>query len=174
MKLVLMTQSRHGAVWTNALRTVQPRGAPLRYSLSVAMHRRRRQALSAQAYSEMEGSAAVKGSERIGHVAAAAMRARTEQEPIALVRRLSLIVNCKQDGMVHRLSEASRRLARDRRRTQCGWRAGSAVGNVRFCSTSVWPPPGTLTARLCSKCFPSASAHERMTALSNDPIVKTD
>ena len=59
--------------------------------------------------------------------------------------------------MVHRLSNASRFLQRDKRRSMCGWRAGGAASNVRFCATQVWPPPG-MTGRICSKCFPRLSA----------------
>ena len=87
---------------------------------------------------------------------------------------MPLVVNNKEHGLVHKLSEHSRRAVRDKRRTFCGWKAGGASSNVRFCSTAIWPPLGVSVKRLCSKCFPRADALERMTALSDDPIVKTD
>ena len=55
---------------------------------------------------------------------------------------------------MHRLSRATRFTHRDKRRSVCGWRAGSAASKVRFCSTKVWPPPG-MAGRICSKCFHS-------------------
>ena len=88
-----------------------------------------------------------------GH-AAALLRARNKQEAVALPMPLGLIVNNREYGLIHRLSEASRSAPRELRRARCGWRAGGAVANARFCYTSVWPPLGAATHRLCSKCFP--------------------
>ena len=89
----------------------------------------------------------------VGH-AAAFLRARKQQEAIVLPKLLGLIVNNKEHGLVHRLSEATRSAPRELRRAKCGWRAGGAVAKARFCYTSVWPPLGAATHRLCSKCFP--------------------
>ena len=94
---------------------------------------------------------------RIGHVAAALMEWKQKQRVTDLPGVVQLIVNTKENGYVHRLSKSSRLLPRDKRRAHCGWRAGSSVANARFCRTRVWPPTGTYTARICSKCFPSSS-----------------
>ena len=81
----------------------------------------------------------------LGH-AAALFRARNKQEAVALPMALALIVNNKQHGLIHRLSEASRSAPRELRRARCGWRAGGAVAKARFCYTSVWPPLGAACA----------------------------
>jgi hypothetical protein len=121
----------------------------------------------------MEGGAAQTGTDRMGYAAAALVRARTHQEPIALSGLLPLVINNKENGFVHRLSEGSRTMARDQRRTLCGWQAGGATANARFCNTSLWPPLGVATTRLCSKCFPSADVVAKRGALSDDPVVDT-
>ena len=74
-----------------------------------------------------------------------------------------LVTNINKGGMVHRVADTSRYLPRDRRRSRCGWRVGSAVSNVYFTQTSVWPP--CKPAPLCSRCFASggASATETVT-----------
>lgn len=119
----------------------------------------------------MEGSGALTGTDRIGHAAAAVVRARAQQQATSLPGLLELVVNNRENGLIHRLSEASRTAARAQRRTRCGWRAGSAAANVRFCSTCVWPPLGAAAAhRLCSKCFPSAGASEPGRVPGDDPI----
>ena len=110
------------------------------------------------------------GTARISHV----VQARTHQATVALSGLLPLVVNNKEHGLIHRLSEGSRNAARDQRRTLRGWRAGSVAANVRFCNTSVWPPLGVSTIRLCSKCFPTADVLEERNALSDDPIADTD
>ena len=97
------------------------------------------------------------------------VRVRMHQA-IALPGLMSLVVNAKEHGLIHRLSDTSRGAARDRRRTVCGWRAGSAASNAHFCNTSLWPPLGAATTRLCSKCFPSADAAAARGAPSDDPI----
>ena len=55
---------------------------------------------------------------------------------------LHIVVNLRQKGMVHKASNASRFLQRDKRKSCCGWRAGGAISSVRFCATEVWPVPG--------------------------------
>ena len=110
------------------------------------------------------------GTARISH----AVRAKTHQTTVALPGLLPLVVNNKENGLIHRLSEGSRNAARDQRRARCGWRAGSAASNARFCNTCVWPPLGVATSRLCSKCFPSADATVQGGALSDDPITCVD
>ena len=111
------------------------------------------------------------GTDRIGHAAATVVRTRPQKETISLQGALPLAVNNKERGLMHQLSETSRTVPRDKRRTLCGWRAGSAAANARFCSTSVWPPVGVATDRLCSKCFPNAIIVVQEGTLSEDPIV---
>ena len=111
---------------------------------------------------------ATTGSNRIGHVAEAVMRARETSETTTLSSMIHVVVNNKEEGHVHRLSEAMLNLPRDRRRTQCGWRAGAAGANARFSSTCVWPPLGCTKSRLCAKCFPRAEP--LAVALPDDPI----
>ena len=118
----------------------------------------------------MTDGAVQTGTARLNH----ALRERSRRVTEPLDGLMPLVVNNKEHGLVHKLSEHSRRAARDKRRTFCGWKAGGASSNVRFCSTSIWPPLGVSVKRLCSKCFPRADSYERMTALSDDPIVKTD
>ena len=72
-----------------------------------------------------------------------------------------------RNGLVHRLTNASRSLQREKRRSICGWRAGGVVSNARFCETTVWPPPG-MARRLCNKCFPEPVAREP--GVDVDPI----
>ena len=67
---------------------------------------------------------------------------------------LYIIVNLRAKGMVHKASNASCFLHRDKRKSFCGWRAGGAASSVRFCATNVWPVPG-FKGRICSKCFPT-------------------
>ena len=125
-------------------------------------------ALSAQRLERMD---ALTGTDRIGQAAAAVVRARAHQRATSLPGLLELVVNNRENGLIHRLSEASRTAPRAQRRTRCGWRAGGAAANVRFCSTCVWPPLGAAVAhRLCSKCFPSAGAPEPGRVLGDDPI----
>ena len=114
------------------------------------------------------------GTDRIGHAAAAVVRTRPQKETISLQGALPLAVNNKEHGLMHQLSETSRTAPRDKRRTLCGWRAGSAAANARFCNTSVWPPLGAPITRLCSKCFPIAGATVQGGALSGDPITCVD
>ena len=74
--------------------------------------------------------------------------------------------------MAHRLSHASRLMPRDKRRSLCGWRAGGAASNVRFCSTEVWPPPG-MAERLCKKCFPTVPVAAAL-GLNEDAIEEAE
>ena len=67
-----------------------------------------------------------------------------------------LITNLKEGGMVHRLHTASHDTSWERRRSRCGWRAGSAASHVKFWSTKRWPP--CPRSRLCAKCFPCGIA----------------
>ena len=122
----------------------------------------------AQGYQRLE--AAQTGTDRIGHAAAAVVRTRPQKETISLQGALPVAVNNKERGLMHQLSETSRTAPRDKRRTLCGWRAGSAAANARFCNTSVWPPLGIATDRLCSKCFPNAGIVVQGGTLSEDPI----
>ena len=108
------------------------------------------------------------GTDRIGHVVAAVMRARDTRESTLLPATLQVVINNKEDGHVHKLSEATQKLPRDRRRAHCGWRAGAAGANASFSSTRVWPLPGISKIRLCIKCFPNAELGS--TALHDDPI----
>ena len=110
------------------------------------------------------------GTERMAYAAAAVVRTRPHKETISLQGALPLAVNNKERGLMHQLSETSRTAPRDKCRTLCGWRAGSAAANARFCNTSVWPPLGVATDRLRSKCFPNASIVVQDGALSEDPI----
>ena len=83
------------------------------------------------------------------------LQLRESQQHVAeLKSAVLLIVNLHQNGMVHRLSSASRFLPRDKKRSCCGWRGGRAVSHARFCATKVWPPPG-MVGRICIKCFPT-------------------
>ena len=110
------------------------------------------------------------GTARISH----AVRAKTHQTTVALPGLLPLVVNNKENGLIHRLSEGSRNAAREQRRTLCGWRAGGVAANARFCNTCVWPPLGAPITRLCSKCFLIAGASVKRNALSDDSIMGTD
>ena len=110
------------------------------------------------------------GTARISH----AVRAKAHQTTVALPGLLPIVVNNKENGLIHRLSEGSRNAAREQRRTHCGWRAGGVAANARFCNTSVWPPLGAPITRLCSKCFPIAGATVQGGALSDDPITCVD
>ena len=108
------------------------------------------------------------GTDRMGHVVAA-LRARQVRESTHLPTTLHVAINIKEDGHVHRLSEETLKLPRERRRTHCGWRTGAVGANVYFSSTCVWPPPWVSTqTRLCSKCFPRTEPPA--TALEDDPI----
>ena len=63
----------------------------------------------AQGYQRVEGVAVQTGSSRIGHAAAAVVRTRPREETISLQGALPLAVNNKENGLIHRLSEASPR-----------------------------------------------------------------
>ena len=78
---------------------------------------------------------------------------REKRDVVELNKTVHLVTNIKKGGMVHRLAETSRYLPRDRRRSRCGWRVGSAVSNVYFTQTKLWPP--CKPALLCSRCFAS-------------------
>ena len=118
----------------------------------------------------MEG--ACTGTARMDHV----VQTRLRQASDALPGPLSLVVNVKEHGLIHRLAEGSQGALRDRRRTVCGWRAGSSASKVNFCSTTLWPPFGAAETRLCGKCFPNPDAATLATqsrALEDDPITSS-
>ena len=81
---------------------------------------------------------------------------REKRDVVELKETVYLVTNINKGGMVHRVADTSRYLPRDRRRSRCGWRVGSAVSNVYFTQTSVWPP--CKPALLCSRCFASGGA----------------
>ena len=68
----------------------------------------------------------VTGTTRISHVVAAV---RGRQPTVVISGGLSLVINNKEQGHVHRLLEGTRNMPRDKRRTHCGWRAGSVLRN---------------------------------------------
>lgn len=76
---------------------------------------------------------------------------REKQHVFELGTTVHLVINMKQGGRVHGLTKTSRYLPWEQRRSQCGWRVGSAVANVRFTETSYWPP--CKQSLLCSRCF---------------------
>ena len=82
------------------------------------------------------------------------LNTRRKKDAIQLEGTVHLIINIKQGGLVHCVSEKTRNLSREQRRSHCGWRVGGAVANVRFTKTSLWPPP-CKSSLLCSRCFPS-------------------
>ena len=115
----------------------------------------------------MDDHAILTGTRRINKLLDVIRQGYTETR---LPTPLHLIINLKECGYVHRVSKDTVRLARDKRRAHCGWRAGSAVAQARFCSTEVWPPLGSEKARVCSKCFPGRYATGAFTALESDPV----
>ena len=85
------------------------------------------------------------------------LNALRKKDAIELEGNVHLVTNIKQGGLVHCVSERTRSLPREQRRSQCGWRVGGAVANVRFTKTSLWPPP-CKSSLLCSRCFASSGA----------------
>ena len=58
----------------------------------------------------------------------------------------TMAVNINAGGKVHRLSANSAAMPYEKRRTHCGWRAGSAVAKTMFCKR-------VIAGYLCRKCF---------------------
>ena len=85
------------------------------------------------------------------------LNTRRKKDVIQLEGTVHLIINIKQGGLVHCVSEKTRNLSREQRRSHCGWRVGGAVANVRFTKTSFWPP-ACKSNLLCSRCFASSGA----------------
>ena len=91
---------------------------------------------------------------------------REKRDVVELNKTVHLVTNINKGGMVHRVADTSRYLPRDRRRSRCGWRVGSAVSNVYFTQTSVWPP--CKPSLLCSRCFGSGGASVTETVTIQD------
>ena len=89
---------------------------------------------------------------------------------VELSETVALVYNVSEKGMVHRLSRATENSDREKRRSRCGWRVGSATARVNFCFAKAWPPPCG-PSRLCAKCFPGGSATQgKVRATGDDPI----
>ena len=96
------------------------------------------------------------------------VRPRVEDAVSTLEAPVDLVINIKLGGLAHRLAKGSLSLPRDQKRSQCGWRVGSAVSSVYFTQTTVWPP--CKPALLCSRCFASGgtSATETVTTHTDE------
>ena len=93
------------------------------------------------------------------------IRPKVDDAVTTLGAPVELVVNIKVGGLVHRLAKkSSRSLPREKRKSQCGWKVGSPVANVRFLKTSRWPPCQTL----CSRCFPSAPKAKATTTFGGE------
>ena len=89
---------------------------------------------------------------------------------VPLGKPLHLVVNIKQNGMVHEIGRGWRSLPREKRRSRCGWRFGAAVANVRFSVTSRWPPCQEII--LCSRCFPTVPDSQRAIGGENEDHIE--
>ena len=70
------------------------------------------------------------------------------------------VVNVRDKGRCHRVPRDAMALPRQKRRSVCGWRFGSAV-SIAFIKTSKWGP-------LCRRCFPETDIE--IQACSESPI----
>lgn len=85
-----------------------------------------------------------------------------------LAQPTQLVENLKEHGLIHRLSERSLVVPRDRRRARCGWPIGRSPARVRVVELRAWACAGS--GRLCRRCFPANEVLFGAPTLQDDPI----
>ena len=72
------------------------------------------------------------------------------------------VVNVRDGGRCHLVSQAAMALPKQKRRSVCGWRFGSAV-SLTITKTSKW-------GSLCRRCFPNGVIEEQADSAPTEPI----